>query len=548
MAVQRLGSVLYSVAGFGNALTQDLAAGNAKAQSFFPVRNWEQVAREIDRHTYPRERIYTVLHNSAKELNAPPEAVANIEALRKPEACVVATGQQAGLFGGPLYSIYKALTAIKLARKFEAEARGARRFVPIFWVAGDDHDLAEIDHADLIGKSGTLQRMRLNLQPQSVGRSTCDVMLDAASLDALRTELSGAIEDEASASRLLDAYNGRNLSRAFATLLSGWLGPLGLVVVEAHDMRALASNVLLHELTHYETTATLIEGEAASLRVHGYSPGFNGKARPGPHFFITTEPAKIRARLEPSGAGTFHEHSPAFDARGENARSYSTEELTHLIREHPERFSASAALRPVVQQSIFPVAAAVLGPGEIDYWAQLKKVHDQFGAIFPLVVPRATLTLIDGSTSKALRKLEIEPNSPDIFGDEEKLKARILAGSEISRQIEERTRTILNELDKLAADVQTVDKGLNPLFDKTRERFAHELQRIAEKTAASLSQRGGANQSRLQQIATFVRPKNQPQERVLNCGQLMARYPNLPKELLETIDLDAHAHMILEVG
>src|SRR5262249_39319338 len=160
-------------------------------------------------------------------------------------------------------------------------------------------------------------------------------------------------------------------------------GKFGLVVVEAHDMRVLARDVLLKEFDDFEATSKLIEGEAASLKVHGYTPGFSGTARPGPHFFITTEQGKIRARLEPSGAGTFHEHSPAFEAREANARSYSTEELRHLIQDHPERFSAAAALRPIVQQAIFPVTTAVLGPGEIDYWAQLEKLHDHFDVPFP---------------------------------------------------------------------------------------------------------------------------------------------------------------------
>ena len=558
MSVTRAAGVSYATAGFGNTLTHDLARGVPSAQGFFPAVHWEGVAREIDAHAYPREALCAILLKSAANTSAPAVVLENIERLRKPGTYVVATGQQAGLFGGPLYSLHKALTAIKLARTLEARAAGAARFVPVFWVAGDDHDLGEIDHADFYQNDGTVRRIRAKFTPESTGRSSCDVTLDAEALDELRAELldalklgaaPGAPADPETLSRqadeLLVAYRGRSMSDAFGLLLQQWLGALGLIVVQSCDVRPLGAELYRRELADFDVTGRLIQEAAASLQRYGYKPGFSGKTRPGPHFFIVTENGHIRARLEPLDNGArFVEGSAAFEARGIAPKTYTRAELDALIVREPGRFSASAALRPVLQQTIFPVVATVLGPGEIDYWAQLKKVHDQFGAVFPVVVPRASLTLLDERAAQNLRRMGMEAGAPDLFLDAEALRKKLAHSGATSERIGAHTAAILSEFDAMARDVHAVDRGLKPLFDKTRERFVYELQRIAEKTSASLSQHEGAGQARAQQLSAFVRPKNAPQERVLCSAQLIARYPALPAELLELIDGEQREHVV----
>jgi bacillithiol biosynthesis cysteine-adding enzyme BshC len=560
--VTRAATVSYATAGFGNTLTHDLARGVPSAQAFFPSVHWESVVREIDAHTYPREQLVQILKQAAAKTNAPAPVLGNIERLRQTGTYVVATGQQAGLFGGPLYSLYKALSALKLARTLETRAGGSARFVPVFWVAGDDHDLAEIDHADFYQHDGTVRRIRAKFNAESAGRSSCDVTLDAGALEELRAELIDAFklsspptapadpeELARRADALVAAYRGQTLSEAFGVLLQEWLGPLGLVIVQSCDVRPLGAELYRRELADFDVTGRLIHEAAVSLERYGYKPGFSGKLRRGPHFFVVTEKGHIRARLEPLDKGArFQESSPAFESRGIAPRTYSRTELEALIAREPGRFSSSAGLRPVLQQTIFPVAVAVLGPGEIDYWAQLKKVHDQFGVVFPVVVPRATLTLLDERAAQNLRRMGMEPGAPDLFLDADALRKKLAHSGALSESITAHTAAILAEFDKMAGDVHAVDRGLKPLFDKTRERFTHELQRIAEKTAASLNQHEGAGQARAQQLSAFVRPKNTPQERVLVIAQFIARYPNLPAELLEIIDPDLRDHLVVTLG
>ncbi len=152
--------VPYSAAGFGDALTSDWAHDAPGATAFFPHRNWRDTAAEISSKTYPRAEVARVLEASAKELGAPKAALKNTRLLADEKTYVVATGQQAGFLGGPLYALHKALTAIAVAHQYERDAEAARGFVPVFWVAGDDHDLAEIDHAHFLDSQGKRRSYR----------------------------------------------------------------------------------------------------------------------------------------------------------------------------------------------------------------------------------------------------------------------------------------------------------------------------------------------------------------------------------------------------
>ncbi len=549
MSATRVATVTYATAGFGNTLTHDLARGVPSALTFFPSRHWESVAREIDTRTYPRDALVQILKASAARTHAPAPVLENIEELRVPGTYVVATGQQAGLCGGPLYSLHKALTAIKLAKQYEAKAAGAAKFVPVFWIAGDDHDLAEIDHADVLSADGTLRRIRAKIGAESAGCSTCDVTLDAAALDDLRREWIEAAGSDAGVEAFIAAYRDRSLSEAFAVLLQEWLGPLGLIVAQSNDMRVLGAELYRRELADFDITGRLIQEAGASLQRYGYKPGFSGKQRPGPHFFIATEPGRIRARLEPLENGArFQEASPALETRGVAPKSYARSELETLLAREPQRFSSAAALRPVLQQSILPVVSVVLGPGEIDYWSQLPKVFAHFGAPFPVVVPRASLTLLDDRGLQNLRRLGLDAAAPDLFLDAEDFRKKLMHSGEAAARIDAHTKAILTEFDKMAADVHALDKGLKPLFDKTRERFVHELERVSEKTAASVGQSEGAVQARAKQLSALIRPKNAPQERVLTSLQFIARYPNLVAELFEALDPELRDHAVVALG
>ncbi len=179
------------------------------------------------------------------------------------------------------------------------------------------------------------------------------------------------------------------------------------------------------------------------------------------------------------------------------------------------------------------------------YWAQLREVHAHYGVPWPAIVPRATLTVIDGAGEKAVRKLELEDLPLAIFLGKDELTHRAVNDGALAKTIAARTHTILNEVDALRADVRESGAGVDPMLEKMREKFVYELARVAEKAGAALDQRGDAKASRAAYLAGLVSPKNEPQERILCTAQFVAKYPDLPERLLKIIEWDGREHLIV---
>ena len=547
MGITSIGSVPLASAGFGGPLIAQWVDDFPRVRAFFRrdprlAADWTSLFEELAAHPYPRAELAEVLVRSAAAMHAPAAVLAQAAAFRAPNTLAVITGQQPGLFGGPLYNLYKALTAIKWARELAKKFGSTWNFVPVFWVASDDHDLGEIDHAYFLDAGSKLRLLRTELGETARGAAAADVSAREG-LEALRKALAEVLP--AAAPDLLAPYFTANLGAAFARLLTRWLGPLGLVVVEAPAIRPFGRSHFARELEEYPKTCGLLRASARALQTAGYEPEFS-EAKDSPHLFLTAH--GIRARLEPapdSGGAAFVERSAAFHSRGLEPATHARTALQALLTAHPERFSASAAFRPVLQNLTFPVAAAVLGPGELAYWAQLAGIHDHFGAVWPMLVPRLSATLLDAPAQKDLRKLGASVE--DLFLPREDLKRKLLSGGDADAVLEAGSASILAELGKLFDRIRELDRGLDPLFEKARERIAHELDRIAEKTKASLAQKDGAGLARLEHLASLARPKGKPQERILSTAQFLARHPNLAGELLDALDPLDFRHQVWRV-
>lgn len=546
MGVSRVEKVPLSVAGFGNTLTHDLIARTPSALEIFQPRPAADIAAEIDRHTYPRAALADALKREALASDAPQSVLANIELLRDPRTLVVATGQQAGFLGGPLYSLHKALSAVAQAREYSEELK--RPVVPIFWLAADDHDHGEIDHAYALDAAGELKRLHAPLDPAQLGCSACDLRLtgEAEPIAELTAGISALFGDE-TARNLIEIYRANTFSQAFAELFYRWLGDTGIILAPSNALRVLAPApaLLTRDLADYATVSRLIQDAGTRMKTAGYEPGFAPAVRTSPHFFIATDDRLFRAALDTQDGTTFTERSAAFESQGIMPLTYTRADIERLLRDAPKRFSASAALRPVLQQSLFPVLSAVLGPGEVSYWAQLREVHAHFGAVWPIVSVRSSVTLIDPAGTKSLRKLGLDQSSPDIFLREDALRARLLTGSEAGRRLKTHSDAILKEFDALRTATRALDGGVEPLLTKARERIAHEIDRVIEKTTASVSQREDAGTHRVHHLANLVRPRGQLQERIVSAGNFLLRYPNLAVDLLAHIPPSGTEHHVI---
>ncbi len=544
MITETVGTVSYATAGFGGKLVEALVSDFEQARPFLhrnpgDETDWLKLLDELKGTSYPRRELCAALQTANAALNAPDLVSQNIKALEDKNTFAVLTGQQAGLFGGPLYTLFKALTAIKLAQQLQ-ERFPINRFVPIFWVASDDHDLGEIDHADIIDANGELKRLKAELPVESAGASAGDVCI-ADNARGLTEPLNELLKGTGEA--LLEPYRDATLGEAFSRLLMNGLGSLGLIVVESTLVRRFGGELFAHELQAYSTTRSLVREAGQRLKASGFEYGFE-ETRMAPHLFLSSH--EIRAHLDPESEGTFfQERSYAFAEKSRAPKKYALKELLDLAAASPERFSPTAALRPVLQNKIFPTIASILGPGETAYWAQLKELHDHYEAVWPMIVPRASFTLLDTNAQRALRKLKADLG--DLFLPLDAFRQKVFSGGRIGEELAQRTQSILNELDAMHAAVQKVDRGLDPLFQKARTRIGNELEKIEQKTNTSLSQRDGAGEARFNYLMNFTRPRERPQERVLCLGSFLAQYPELPAAILEQIDPLTFSHKVLKL-
>lgn len=318
---------------------------------------------------------------------------------------VFITGQQPGIFTGPLYTIYKALTAISLAA--EASETTGESFVPIYWVGGDDHDFDEISRVHLLSKHHSAVPLKLDAAPEQPPLSIfrlpivdelhqlVDCAADNAAGSEFAAEIRAFLHESLSASDNLSEWHGRLMARLFRDT------PLLIFTPELAAARRLAIPVLEREIQSPLASTERLNAGGTALEEAGYGAQVL-KGDDSCNFFVEYNNTRSRVRFSD---GTFH----LVDA----GTTCTPEALLTMLHEEPERFTANVALRCVVQQHLFPVRAYIAGPGELAYWGQLKGVFAHFDTPMPIVYPRLRAVLTNLKANKLLGKLGLDLNSLD---------------------------------------------------------------------------------------------------------------------------------------
>ncbi|HZG55908.1 bacillithiol biosynthesis cysteine-adding enzyme BshC, partial [Paenibacillus sp.] len=394
-------------------IAADYAAGKPAATSRFdapspyaePDRAWTERAAAVDRArsggglAASREAVASAVIRYNREHNPVPEALAAAERLRDPEALVVVGGQQAGLFTGPMLVVYKAMTILRTAR--EAEKRLGRPVVPVFWIAGEDHDWDEANHTYAVTPQLELRKIaiahptgegRTAVSRTPVGPEAWAGAIEALAETMLDTEFKPGVLD--ALRRVADA--SANLSEAFAKTMSLLFGKHGLVLIDADNpaLREAEAPMFRALLERREAlSAALREGER-SVSAAGY-PLQAESAADGFNLFLFDGGERKLLFLDERGAG-------AVDRKG--TVRLTREELLRRAEDAPGDFSNNALTRPLMQEYVFPTLATVLGPSEIAYWSTLKEAFALLGFSTPIVVPRQQFTLLEGTVQKQMDK------------------------------------------------------------------------------------------------------------------------------------------------
>ncbi len=420
----------------------------------------------------------------------------------------IVTGQQAGIFGGPLYTVFKAVTAIRLAR--EVAARTGDPCVPLFWAASEDHDFAEVRTAHFLTQRHEV--LPLDYAPEAPvdGRpmhlvpagESLHALIDAAAGQCagseLTPEVTAFLHDTLSASD--------SLSDWFLRVMAGLFKDTELVFFAPHwpAARALAAPVLRRELEAPLASTALVTETGARLSALGHPP-LIARADRACNFFLLVDGRRRKAQYD----------GGRFLLPEEEGRSHSQAELLALLDADPERFSPNVALRPVVQQALFPAAAYVGGPGEVAYWAQLKPVFAHFGQVMPAVWPRARAVLLGAKDRKLLGRLGLDPAR--LADGPEAAAEAALRGMPLPPQaafLVRRRAAVEADLSALAGEMRGLGPDVASLAEGIAEAAARGFGRLDRALLRADRVRVETVEKQTRRLCNTFAPLGKPQERV----------------------------------
>jgi bacillithiol biosynthesis cysteine-adding enzyme BshC len=456
---------------------------------------------------------------------------AAVARLRTPGALVVTTGQQPGLFTGPLYTIYKALSAAGLARILERQWQ--RPVVPVFWVAGDDHDFAEASHASWLTADGAVRRMALPPRPPEAPltplyRERLGPEVPAL-LDALGNDLGPSEFRDSSLEWLRRHYRPEaTLAGSFAGALAELLAPAGVICLESthRAVKRAASRYLVKALGLARQLDRDLEHRSMELKMAGADPG------------VPVGDGATLVMLEgPLGRDRLLVDDGGFVTRRGRERM-TMDALQRIAASEPERLSPNVLLRPVLESALLPTVAYLGGPGELAYLALTHPVYERMGVPRQVVLPRWSGVLIEPRVERVLQKFNIE--LADLLEPGGALESRLVRSQlpdEAARTLRALRESLQSGYDALARSATEIDPTLTRAVQGTKNQALAGVNETEKKLVQHLKRRQEVELGQLARARAQVLPDNQPQERVLSIVSYLGRYgPGLIDELSENME------------
>jgi bacillithiol biosynthesis cysteine-adding enzyme BshC len=499
---------------------------------------FERQTRRARSRQIARGDLAAVLSEQNGRYGCGSETLAAIERLVRDEACVVVTGQQVGLFSGPLYTIYKALTAIKLSDVLNR--RGLGSFVPVFWLASDDHDLAEVDHIALMDKDNRLREIRCQGPSPGSKVPVSDVPLPSDIGDCLEQlkDLTRDTEFKADVlGSLSQAYQpGLSYAEAFGRWMTRLFGSRGLVLIDAGHPRfkEMGRGIFDREIAGGSPSTRQAVAASERLRQAGYEPQIPLHEGILNLFYVAGERRAIQGR------------GGAFDVKGLPA-SVAKERLRELAHDNPSLFSPNVLLRPLYQDAILPTVAYVGGPSEIAYFGQLKGVYEAFDLPMPVVYPRKSLTIVERTIGHILEKYRL--SAPDLWRNAAGAIGEI-SKEEIPDTVDQALRSVRDHLEgdyaRLKAELLAFDPGLAGSADLAKGKMNQQLDFLQKKVRQAARKRSDIAVQQIRKAADSLWPHQRLQERVFNIVPYLIRYgASFVDQLDRAIDIDRTDHQFL---
>jgi bacillithiol biosynthesis cysteine-adding enzyme BshC len=469
-----------------------------------------RVARKIDYPDARRSQVAAILRKQNEALGGGAETNANLDRLANGAVAVV-SGQQVGLFGGPAYSVYKALTAIQIAEELTRSGMDA---VPVFWMATEDHDLEEVHHATWFD-AGKLIHFQMPV-PAEAGKPVGRIAL-GAEVESLTREAAELLEKEGGdllAQYLMESYKAQETyGSAFGKLFTRLFAQQGLILMDplGEGLHKVAASLYQHALAERDLLNEKLLQRAKELDRAGFAAQVKVTSKSTLLFYFGDGARQVIS----ASNGKFH--------AGEKA--WTHEELVHLTHAEPGKFSPNALFRPVVQDFLLPTVASIAGAVEISYLAQSEVVYGYLLGRMPVVLPRAGFTLVDAKAKKLLRRYGLTVE--DVWAGSQSIRHKMERQSlpkSLAKNFERDQKQLAKMLTKLGRQIEKLDPTLKGTVERSRKRIEFHLEKLRRKAGRARDQKTGLIFAYEQHLESLLNPHKVLQERESCLLPFLARW------------------------
>jgi bacillithiol biosynthesis cysteine-adding enzyme BshC len=483
-----------------------------------------------------RQRVADILERQNKAWGASPKTLENIARLRGGATAVV-TGQQVGLFGGPLFSFFKALSTVKLAS--EATTAGCDS-VPVFWLATTDHDLAEINHVSILGADGLLQN--LAVPTQGVHDAPVGAVTFGPEIDSLVEAAALSLGDSEVTSFLKESYrSGENFGSAYARLFSRLFADWGVVLLDAADpeLQQIAQPIYAQAVQRAAELDDSLLARGKELEAAGY------------HQQVKVTPSSTLLFMLRNGSRTpVHRRAGGASAETEflvGDQIISQTEMLRRIASEPELFSANVLLRPVVQDFLLPTLVYVGGAAEIAYFGQGSVVYKALLERATPILPRFSATLVENKPQALLERYRL--TLPDLFQGPESLRERLAKHAlpaDLQSAFDQADASLKKSLSAIQNSLERLDKTLVEAAVNSGSKMQHQLEQLRSKAARAELRQSEVLSRKAEFLSNTLYPNKLLQEREIGGIYFAARHGvQLLHDLYDTIRTDCLDHQIV---
>ncbi|HEY3973168.1 MAG TPA: bacillithiol biosynthesis cysteine-adding enzyme BshC [Candidatus Sulfotelmatobacter sp.] len=526
-------------------LFTDFLAYSARVQPFYPrspnFSEWlNEESEKVSYDPSRRERVTAILERQNKSWDASPKTLANLTRFRRGAAAVV-TGQQVGLFGGPMFAIYKALTAVKLAE--EATTAGVDT-VPVFWLATYDHDLAEVNHVSIPGAEGALQV--LTTPSHDVAGAPVSAVRLNDEIGAVVDEAGQLLGDGEAAQLLRETYRpGESLGTAFARFYSRIFADCGVILLDASDaeLDAIAAPIYSAAIERAGELGAALLGRGEALEAAGYHQQVKVTAS---SVLLFTLQHGVRTAIHRRGDGANAEFVVGTEA---GAEKLSQADLIARIHASPALFSPNVLLRPAVEDYLLPTLAYTGGAAETAYFAQAGVVFEALlGRVTP-IVPRFSATIVEPKIQRLLERHGI--TVLDVFNGPEALRRQLAEKGlpeDLQAAFDEARKSLDSHLSDIKEKLTKLDRTLLDAAETARSKVEYQLERLHAQAARAEALKSELVTRHAEILSYILYPEKGLQERTVGGIYFLARYGReFLAQLLTVIHPDCHDHQILEL-